>query len=61
MPASPPSQQPMHRTVLNLTEAQYEWLRYRSYVERVTMTEVLRRLIDSARADDPDRGVPPPT
>jgi hypothetical protein len=51
----------MHRTVLNLTDAQYEWLRYRSYVERVTMTEVLRRLIDSARSDDPVRGVPPPT
>ena len=37
------------RTIVSLSAEQHEWLRTRSFHERISMAEIIRRLIEEAQ------------
>ncbi|HEX4345775.1 MAG TPA: hypothetical protein VHZ31_09450 [Solirubrobacteraceae bacterium] len=39
----------LKRTIVSLSLEQHEWLRTRSFHERISMAEIIRRLIEEAQ------------
>lgn len=39
----------LKRTIVSLSPEQHEWLRTRSFHERISMAEIIRRLIEEAQ------------
>jgi hypothetical protein len=40
----------LKRTIVSLNPEQHEWLRTRAFHERLSMAEIIRRLIEEARS-----------
>jgi len=39
----------LKRTIVSLSPEQHEWLRTRAFHERLSMAEIIRRLVEEAR------------
>ncbi len=39
----------LKRTIVSLSPEQHEWLRTRAFHERLSMAEIMRRLVEEAR------------
>jgi predicted CopG family antitoxin len=44
----------MKRTMLNLDDDQYEWLRREAYLRNKSMSEILREIIEAAMKEKSD-------
>jgi hypothetical protein len=42
----------LKRTIVSLNPEQHEWLRTRAFHERLSMAEIVRRLIEDARGQE---------
>jgi hypothetical protein len=42
----------LKRTIVSLSQDQHEWLRTRAFHERMSMAEIIRRLVEDARKSD---------
>lgn len=40
----------LKRTIVSLSPEQHEWLRTRAFHERLSMAEIIRRLVEDARS-----------
>lgn len=49
----------LHRTVVGLTRAQYEWLRRRGYERHVSLGALIREILEEARRkEEPQEPLP---